>query len=229
MSKEWREPPEGHLPAQVGQFRSPAAEGRALGTRRRWRWRGGRPPRTRPGSPLQPLSSDVRGRMERWATTVSHANYRGKSRICPQDAGLVLWILLLPSPTLLVLLGSERTTRGPVCQKSPRGPLPLSQASTFLVSPSRGVLSGYRCVLPSFLVPKWYRTVCITGYIHPQQRSLRVKAVMAAMLLTAKIFGTTWMSITRERVEWVMAASLDPGNIDVQGRVILCCGVSCQL
>lgn len=37
------------------------------------------------------------------------------------------------------------------------------------------------------------------------------------------------MSITREWVEWVMAAFLDPGNIDVQARVILCCGVSCQL
>lgn len=130
MSKEWREQPEGHLPAQVGQFRSPGAEGRALGTRRRWRWRGGRPPRTRPGYPLQPLSSDVRGRMERWATTVSHASFRGKSRICPQDAGLGLPILLLPSPTLLVLLGSERTTRGPVCRKSPRGLLPLVSVSS---------------------------------------------------------------------------------------------------
>lgn len=55
----------------MGQFRPPEAEGRALGTRRRWRWSGGRPPRTRPGYPLQPLSSDVRGRMERWATSVS--------------------------------------------------------------------------------------------------------------------------------------------------------------
>ena len=30
-----------------------------------------------------------------------------------------------PPPQLLVLLGSERTSRGPVCRKSPRGLLPL--------------------------------------------------------------------------------------------------------
>lgn len=125
MSREWRGQPEGHLPAQVGQFRPPGAEERALGTRRRWRWSGGRPPRTRPGYPLQPLSSDVRGRMERWATSVSHTSYWGKSCVCPPDAGLVLPILLPSPPQLLVLLGSERTSRGPVCRKSPRGLLPL--------------------------------------------------------------------------------------------------------
>ena len=41
-----------------------------------------------------------------------------------------------------------------------------------------------------FLVPKWYRTVNITGYIHPQLGGQDVRAVLAAMLLTAKTFGT---------------------------------------
>lgn len=118
MSREWRGQHGRHLPAQVGRFRSPGAEGRALGAR--GRWRGGRPRRTRPGYPLQPLSLDSRGRMEHWATSVSHASCPGKSCFCPQDAALVLPILLLPSPT------SEKTTRGPGCRTSPRGFAPLS-------------------------------------------------------------------------------------------------------
>lgn len=37
-----------------------------------------------------------------------------------------------------------------------------------------------------------------------------MKAVMAAMLLTAKIFGTTWMSITREGLSglWLRLSTL---------------------
>lgn len=184
VSREWRGQHGRHPPAQVGQFRSPGAEGRALGAR--GRWRGGRPCRTRPGYPLQPLSSDSRGRMERWATSVSLASCRGKSCVGPQDAALVLPILLLPSPT------SERTTRGPGCRKSPRGLLPLVPALSKHVS---GVTFQRRLIRIDvcsdfFLVPKWYHTVDITGYIHPQPGGQGVRAVLTAMLLTAKTFGT---------------------------------------